>query len=226
MIGVFAFLQARAASIAQQATNANQTSSEGQPMPTHPAAAPAQTLQMAEQKGAAQEEPATDHGSASGAAGAKAEKKKKRKTASKPAAELGSTAQDTNGAAAPEKGMAADQPDAQPGKGKRQKIDAHEAEHANGLDTPSANGATAGVSQQVEKGEAFQWKKLAAQVLNAKGPGHRMKLRKLQLKVLSAAGLAAGNLDRHGDEMIRRWSKSGKFVVEDGFVMLKQQLSV
>ncbi len=85
------------------------------------------------------------------------------------------------------------------------------AEHTNGV----ASGSKA------EKG--YKWKKLAEKVLQARGENKKMKVRKLQLKVLAAAGLSADVIGSHGDAMLQRWQKSrSRFCVQDGYVSLKQ----
>ena len=72
-----------------------------------------------------------------------------------------------------------------------------------------------------EKG--FKWKKLAEKVLQARGSTKKMRVSKLQVKVLAAAGLSADEISNHGDAMLQRWQKSRRrFRVEDGYITLKQ----
>lgn len=89
----------------------------------------------------------------------------------------------------------------------------------------AAEEAPSSTGQQQENGSARseekgpKWKKLAAEVLQGR-KDRRMKVAKLQRKVLAAAGLGAKTLGQHGDLMLQRWSKSKQFTVHDGHVAL------
>ena len=67
--------------------------------------------------------------------------------------------------------------------------------------------------------KAPKWKKLATEVLQGR-KDRKMKVAKLQAKVLSASGLGADALGDHSAAMLRRWAISKKFVVQDGCVSL------
>jgi hypothetical protein len=88
-------------------------------------------------------------------------------------------------------------------------------EAGNGTSKAAANGKGDG-----QKAAIYEWKKLAKEVLRAREPDHRMRLQKLQLRVLGAAGLQASDLQQHGNTMVKRWAKSRKLAIKDGYVIL------
>lgn len=125
--------------------------------------------------------------------------------------------QDSNGHALPGPGGV------QPKKGKKRKAEQgneQQSEPPEAIEEPSASGRQKENGSSTEgRAKAPKWKKLATEVLLGR-KDRKMKVAKLQAKVLSASGLGSDALGNHSAAMLRRWANSTKFVVQDGCVCL------
>lgn len=129
----------------------------------------------------------------------------------------------TNGKAAGKKRKHVEDAQSLPSTSKALKEDASgQAGTSNAQQAAAAHQSEGAVFTTAEE-KGFKWKKLAEKVLQARGGNKKMKVRKLQLKVLAAAGLSADEICNHGDAMLQRWQKSRRrFCVENGYISLKQ----
>ena len=103
----------------------------------------------------------------------------------------------------------------QPLKLKKQKKQKEAAEAA----APEADDTPSAADTPGEKGPS--WAKLAKEIL-AGCEGHKMKLAKLQRKVVAAAGLPKQAVADHQDAIMQKLSSKRKsFALTDGEVLLK-----
>lgn len=143
-----------------------------------------------------------------------------------PAAAAASPAQmpggqpESNGHAQPSHGAM------QPKKGRKRKAEQADQKDARQGEPSEAGERHSAPQRQKENGssagghdKAPKWKKLATEVLQGR-KNRRMKVAKLQAKVLSASGLGTDALGDHSAAMLRRWANSAKLVVQDGYVSL------
>ncbi|CAL8460569.1 g98 [Coccomyxa elongata] len=129
----------------------------------------------------------------------------------------------SNGKAAGKKRKHVEDAQSLPSTSKALKEDASGQAGTSSAQQAAAAQQSKGAASTTTEEKRYKWKKLAEKVLQARGGNKKMKVRKLQLKVLAAAGLSADEICNHGDAMLQRCQKSRRrFCVENGYISLKQ----